>query len=147
MTFFGYFGWIKRDASSSDQPAVIPGKAGLTVECLIAENTGRDYWHLSGLRGSLSGLLDTPLSPVCNRPAVGHCAGCDLSELYMHTEPVEPKDFVASWLMKAKADAALNQDMVGLLADYHGKGTATDDNILKAVLKLTVKPGASNGVH
>lgn len=65
----------------------------------------------------------------------------------MPTEPVEPKDFIASWLVKAKADATLNQEMVRLLADHHGKGTSTDDNILKSLLKLTAKPEASNDVH
>jgi len=65
----------------------------------------------------------------------------------MPTEPAEPKDFVSSWLVKAKADATLNQDMVGLLADHNAKGTSTDDNILKSLLKLTAKSEASNDVH
>ena len=37
--------------------------------------------------------------------------------------------------------------MVSLLADHHGNGTSTDDNILRSLLKLTAKPGASNDVH
>tara|TARA_A100001391_G_scaffold73375_1_gene47195 strand:+ start:1021 stop:1218 length:198 start_codon:yes stop_codon:yes gene_type:complete len=65
----------------------------------------------------------------------------------MPTEPAERKDFVASWLVKAEADATLNQEMVSLLTDHHGKGTSTDDNILKSLLKLTAEPGASNDVH
>lgn len=60
------------------------------------------------------------------------------------TEPPEPKDFVLSWLVKAKADATLNQDMVSLLADHHTRGTSTEDNLLKSLLTLNAKPEASN---
>ncbi|MEX0794489.1 MAG: hypothetical protein WD045_15245 [Pirellulaceae bacterium] len=65
----------------------------------------------------------------------------------MIIEPAKSKDFVTTWLVKAKADATLNQDMIGLLADHHEKGTSTDDNILKSLLKLTATPEESNDVH
>lgn len=65
----------------------------------------------------------------------------------MPTELAEPKDFVSSWLVKAKADTTLNQEMVGLLADHHAKGISTDDNILKSLLKLTVKLEACSDIH
>jgi hypothetical protein len=61
----------------------------------------------------------------------------------MSTEPVGSNDFVSSWLVKAKADAKLNQDMVGLLADHHSQGTGTDDNIVRSLLKLTAEPEVS----
>lgn len=84
---------------------------------------------------------------MARHPSIRPGAGLDLPKLYMPTEPAEPKDFVANWLVKAKADAQLNQDMVDLLADHQEKGTSTDDNILKSLLKLTAKSGPSNDVH
>lgn len=61
--------------------------------------------------------------------------------------PAEPTDFVTSWLVKAKADATLNQEMVGMLADHFAKGTSTDDNILKSLLKLNPTAGASHDAY
>ena len=61
----------------------------------------------------------------------------------MSTEPAGPNDFVSSWLVKAKADAKLNQNMVGLLADHHAEGTSTDDYIVRSLLKLTAEPEVS----
>jgi hypothetical protein len=120
---------------------VVGGRCSTSRNC--------NFWHTRTVGGTLLRSVGLSFYPVNSLSVhlMRHCGRCDLAILHMPTEPAEQTDFVTSWLAKAKADATLNREMVVLLADHHEKGTSTDANILKSVLKLTVTPEASNDVH